>query len=212
MRVKPFATRAFASAVGAYAGCLGCAHGVYEVLQGNTTTDGLIIYAVGPPCRPEAVWHGCLPALSITPNFLMTGILAILVALAVTVWAAAFVGRRHGGLVLIALALGMLLVGGGFIPMMLGLIAGAVGTRIGTPLAWWRRRLRRRSLRLLGSMWPSPLVVYFLWIAAQFPLGLLANQLMTAVAGLSLPLEFALLAFCAIVAFASDIRRTAGSN
>jgi hypothetical protein len=68
-----------------------------------------------------------LPAMTLIPNFLITGIFAILASLAVIVCAAIFLRRKNGGLSLILLSILMLLVGGGFIPPLFGIIAGVIG-------------------------------------------------------------------------------------
>jgi len=65
--------------------------------------------------------------MTIVPNLLITGILCIVVSLAVVAWAAALVQRSRGGLVLILLSVAMLLVGGGFAPPLMGLLAGVAG-------------------------------------------------------------------------------------
>jgi len=46
---------------------------------------------------PEEAWHGCEPAMSIVPNFLFTGIIAILLSAVLLVWTVWFVERRYGG-------------------------------------------------------------------------------------------------------------------
>ena len=92
--------------------------------------------------------------MTIVPNLLVTGILTIVVSLAVMVWAAAFVQRKHGGRILILLSVGMLLVGGGFAPPLVGILAGWAGTGINSPLRWWRARLSRSLRRLLARLWP----------------------------------------------------------
>jgi hypothetical protein len=84
-----------------------------------------MIDAIGPPCQGSS----CFPAMTVIPNFLVTGVVAIIFALIILVWAAAFVQRKNGGVVLILLSIVLLLVGGGFLPPALGIIAGAVGTR-----------------------------------------------------------------------------------
>ncbi|MGB8214792.1 MAG: hypothetical protein WCE68_14645 [Anaerolineales bacterium] len=123
--------RVAASAIGVYAGVLGVEHGFFETLQGSHRPGGIMIYAIGvPPCQPAAVWHGCEPAMTLIPNFLLTGILAILAALVVLAWAAWRVQRKNGGLILILLSIVMLLVGGGFFPPLFGIIAGVIGTRL----------------------------------------------------------------------------------
>jgi hypothetical protein len=116
-------TRAAASIVGVFAGLGGASHGPGEMLQGNVAPSGIMIEA-----WPELTMTQ--PAMTIIPNFLITGILAIILGLIVAVWAAAFVQRKNGGLILILLSIIMLFVGGGMIPPMFGVAAGIIGTRI----------------------------------------------------------------------------------
>lgn len=85
-----------------------------------------MINAVGPPCQGS----GCFPAMTVIPDFLAAGVVTIVISLVVIGWAAMLVQRKNGGLVLIILSVVLLLVGGGFLPPALGIIAGAVGTRI----------------------------------------------------------------------------------
>ena len=84
--------------------------------------NGLLSYIIGAVIGivieswaqgPIATNMGGEQGMTIVPNLLITGILCILVSLAVVVWAAALVQRRKGGLVLCLLSLAMLLVGGG---------------------------------------------------------------------------------------------------
>jgi len=118
-------TRAAASIIGIFAGLSGASHGLGEILQGNTAPSGIMIEA----------WPGLTslrgePAMTIVPNFLVSGVLTIIFGLLVAIWAAKFVQRKNGGLVLILLSIIMLLVGGGLIPPIFGVIAGIIGTRI----------------------------------------------------------------------------------
>jgi hypothetical protein len=179
------ATRTIASILGAYAGVLGIEHGVFETLQGNSASGSLFINAIGPPCQPEAVWHACFPALTLIPNYAATGIAATIVGLAAVVWAAAFVQRKRGGLVLILLSVSMLLVGGGFVPTFAGIIAGIAGMRIGAPLTRWQARRSGGLSRLLAKLWPWPIVVLLAWLPGGWILGHSFNQ---ALMSLILPL------------------------
>jgi len=118
-------TRAAASIIGIFAGLSGASHGLGEILQGNTAPSGIMIEA----------WPGLTslrgePAMTIVPNFIVTGVLTIIFGLIVAAWAGAFVQRKNGGLVLILLSLVMLLVGGGLFPPVFGVAAGIIGTRI----------------------------------------------------------------------------------
>ncbi|MBU0493785.1 MAG: hypothetical protein KKA73_13360 [Chloroflexi bacterium] len=168
------AARIATLALGVYAGLLGMEHGVFEILQGNVAPAGLLINALGPPCQADTVWHACYPALTIVPNFLVTGVLTIVTGLVVLIWAAALVGKKHGGLVLILLSVLMLPVGGGFIAPFIGIVAGVTGTRIGAPLTGWPNGL----LRALGRLWPWPLIILALWVPGAWVLGYFFNQTM----------------------------------
>ena len=127
---KGSATRAVASVLGIFAGVSGASHGPGEILQGNIVPNGIMIEA-----WPGLTLLGGEPAMTIVPSFLITGVLAIIFGLIITVWAAAFVQRKNGGLVLILLSIIMLLVGGGVFPLGFGVIAGMIGTRIKQLLA-----------------------------------------------------------------------------
>lgn len=123
--------RVAATVLGVYAGLVGAAHGYYEIRQGNAGTGGLAIEAIGGSCDAESTWHACLPAITLIPNFLLTGVLVVMLAAIIIVWATAFVHRhRHGGRILIGLAVALLLVGGGFFPPFYGAIGGVFGMRL----------------------------------------------------------------------------------
>lgn len=118
-------TRVAASAIGIFTGLGGASHGPGEMLQGNVAPSGLVIEA-----WPELTALAGEPAMTIVPNFLVTGVLTIIFGLLVAIWAAKFVQRKHGGLFLILLSVIMLLVGGGLFPPVFGVAAGIIGTRI----------------------------------------------------------------------------------
>ena len=132
------ATKAAASVLGIYAGLLGMLHGYFEIQQGNAAPAGLLIHAIGAPCQADEVWHACLPALTILPSYLITGILAILSGICMLVWAAFFIQGRIGGLILILLSSVLFLVGGGFVSAFIGVLAGATASWIHARLTWWR--------------------------------------------------------------------------
>lgn len=60
------ATKVVASTLGVLVGLAGIEHGFFELLQGNTTTDNIMINAIGPAQR---FWeHGTERALTIIPK------------------------------------------------------------------------------------------------------------------------------------------------
>jgi hypothetical protein len=146
------AAKGTATVFGMLAGVGGLTHGIGEVLQGNVKPEGILINSWTQ--GPIATNMGGEPGMTIVPNFLVTGILAILVSLSVAIWSAVFVRRRRGGRVLILLSVLMLLVGGGFGPPTIGILAGVAGTGMGKPSVWWRKLLAAPGWRFLAGFWP----------------------------------------------------------
>jgi hypothetical protein len=171
------ALRLTASALGFYAGLLGIEHGIFEMLQGSIKPTGLLIQAMGPPCRPEAVWHACFPAMTLIPNIAATGFVAILVGLSIMVWSLGFVHRARGGMILIPLLVLLLLVGGGFVPPFIGVVAAIAGFGINASLSRWRS-LPAGVLRFLAALWPWDLILLLLWFSASWILGYALPHLM----------------------------------
>ena len=145
------AAKGTALVFGILAGLGGLTHGIGEVLQGNAKPDGIIINSWTQ--GPIATKMGGEPGMTVVPNLLVTGILTILVSLAVMV-CAAFVRNMKGGRILLLLSVLMLLTGGGFGPPIIGILAGVAGTGIGRPSPWWRERRSVKVRRFLGTTWP----------------------------------------------------------
>jgi peptidoglycan/LPS O-acetylase OafA/YrhL len=163
MGPNPFAhrhingTKAVAAALGVCVGVSGLDHGFFEVLQGDTPTPGLIIQAIGPAQRMWA--YGTEEAFTLVPNFLVTGILAVVVGLLTIVWSIRYLDRPNGSRVLLLLGGLMFLVGGG-IGMLVFLLAGwLVARRIHRPLTWLPSRLPGTVRRVLARSWPALVVV-----------------------------------------------------
>ena len=93
--------------------------------------------------------------MTVIPNLLVTGILAVLFSLIFLVWATLFVQKRNGGLAMILLSVVMLLTGGGIFPPIIGIIVGAVGTQINKPPTWWRTHLSASRRHFLAEAWPG---------------------------------------------------------
>jgi hypothetical protein len=161
------ATRVMVSTFGTFVGLIGIEHGIGETLQGNITPDGLMILS-WPGSALFSILGG-EPAMTIVPNLLVTGILAIFFSLIYFVWAVAFVRRKNGGMILMLLSIVMLLVGGGIFPPILGIIIGAAGTRINAPLTWWRTHLSEGWLHLLEKLWPWSFTAGLLAWLGMFP-------------------------------------------
>ena len=141
-----------ATLFGVLAGIGGLTHGVGELLQGNTAPAGIIINSWTQ--GPIATNMGGEPAMTIAPNLFLTGVLNSLVSLATIIWAAVFVQRKNGGRVLIGFSVLMLLVGGGFGPPIIGILAGVAGTGIHASSPGLRMRLFGDNGRYAAILWP----------------------------------------------------------
>ncbi|OLS22344.1 MAG: hypothetical protein ThorAB25_25690 [Candidatus Thorarchaeota archaeon AB_25] len=150
------ATRGIVSVFGILIGLAGIEHGIFEILQGDAPTGGIMIDAIGDAYR---FWPGASErALTIVPNFFWTGILAVIFGVLVVTWSLYFVQRKYGATIFLLLAVTLFLVGGGFAPIFLTILGAATATRIEQPLNWWREHLPAR--KVLVKFWPSILILF----------------------------------------------------
>jgi len=201
------ATRISATVFGLTAGGAGIEHGIFEILQGNSRPEGLMIASIGPPCVAELSWNQCEPAMTILPNFLITGILAVILGVSVTVWSAFFLQSKRGGLLLMLLCIPLLLFGGGIFPPLIGIIAGALGTRIHKPLNPAGSRLSGGLLRTLALLWPWSLALYVIWILGQWVIGHFFNDWLLANGYLILVVILGTLVLTPAAAYAHDLEK-----
>jgi hypothetical protein len=152
------ATRIIVATVGVILGLSGIDHGIFEILQGNTPTDSTFIQAIGPD---QIMWkYGGEEAFTIIPNFLITGILATLVGIAIIIWSVGFVHRKHGASILLLLIVLLFLLGGGIAaPIIFGPPTWGAATRIHKPLTWWQKVLPKGLRRILAKLWPYTLII-----------------------------------------------------
>lgn len=197
------AIRIIAASFGIFAGFGGLEHGYFEILQGNVRPESIMIVSMGAPCVPEEIWNACEPAMTIIPNFLVTGILAMVLGLVTMVWAGAFVQRRLGGTILALLSFGLLLFGGGIFPPVIGIIGGVVGTRINTPL----KKKPGPVWRILAKLWPWMIVVFFVWLFGQFVIGYFFNEFLMENAVLIPILILGLLVVSILAGYGHDIQQ-----
>jgi hypothetical protein len=155
-------TRTIVATLGVIFGFSGISHGLFETLQGNTATDGLFISAIG---EAHKMWpHGNEYAFTLIPNFLTTGIAAMIVGLAIIVWSVGFVHKNNGPTIFILLFVLLFLVGGGVAQIIFFTLTWIVSTRINKPLTWWRKILPTRIRKPLGKLWLWLLIVFSLLI------------------------------------------------
>jgi hypothetical protein len=145
------ATRAVAATLGTLVGLAGIDHGIFEILQGHIPPSSILIAAIGPEQR---FWiYGEETALTIIPSFLISGILSVILGIMVAIWAIGFVDRKYGAGVLMLLSIALFLVGGGFAPIFMALIASLTASRIHKPLKFWYAILPDGLRKFLGKIW-----------------------------------------------------------
>ena len=160
------ATRIVSIAFAMLCGFTGIIAGFFEMLQGNVAPDGLIISTISPE---YSLWKTydifelmeTYSALTIIPNFFITGILAMIVSCFVIIWGVGFIHRKHGAFIFLLLSIFQFLVGGGFV-MDLALITTITATQINRPLTWWKKHLPSTIKAILTKMWPLSLVSFII--------------------------------------------------
>lgn len=151
------ATRVVVATLGTVFGISGISHGFFELLQGNVPTDGLFISAIG---KAQKMWlHGNEYAFTLIPNFMMSGIAAMMVSLAIIIWSLRFVNKKHGPTVFLVLFVLLLLVGGGVAQILFFPLIWLVSTCINKPLVWWRKMLPVKIQKPLGKLWHLSLII-----------------------------------------------------
>jgi hypothetical protein len=151
-------TRITASTLGVLLGLGGLLnHGIFEVLQGSTPTDGFFIEAIG---KSERFWvHGTEGAFTIIPNFLITGIIVIAISLVIILWSVKYIHVKNGSAVFLTLLILLTAFGGGIGHILLLIPAWAYATRINKPLNWWNNILPGTLRSVLSKLWLLSLVL-----------------------------------------------------
>jgi hypothetical protein len=149
--------RIVVAAFGILYGITGIIAGIFEILQGNNAPDGFLISTIGSNylMADDFTYF----AVTIIPNFLLTGILAVIVSCLIVIWSIAFVHKKYGVLVLFILSIAQMLVGGAWV-IDLAIITCILATRIDKPLNWWRSHLPENIQLWLTKLFPSSIIVY----------------------------------------------------
>ena len=159
------ASRVTVSTFGAIIGIAGIEHGIGEILQGNKAPEGFYIQSWPVADNPLYEVLSGEPALTIIPNLFQTGILAIIVSIALIIWVIFFIERKHGALIFLLLNFMGMLVGIGVAgPILIGIITGLVGTKINSERAWMNEHSSVRDP--LSKIWKYVYIVsVFSWFS-----------------------------------------------
>ena len=133
------------------AGIMGIEHGIGEMLQGYRPTESVFILSW--PGSPFFKIMSGEPAMTIVPNYLITGLLAILFSASFLVVFIKSRLNKQAITILFILLILMLLTGAGFGPPVVGLIAVLIALKRNSPLKTWNK-LPVRVHRILFVLWP----------------------------------------------------------
>jgi hypothetical protein len=197
------ATKNVAKWLGVTAGIAGVEHGIFEILQGSTRPESLLIESIGPPCVPEQTWNACEPALTILPNYLITGILAVIFGSLIIIWSLFFIQRKYGGWGMVLLSIHLLLFGGGLFPPLIGIVSGITGMKINKPMTTGQSG---RFTKFAARLWPWLLVIFMVWIWGQWIVGYFFNNFLQRNMVYGVVLILAMLPLSVYSAYANDLR------
>jgi hypothetical protein len=140
-------THTYVRLLGTAIGLAGAAHGVFEVRQGNRTTDGRLLADIG--------------AFTLIPNYRATGLAAVATGLTLCGWTLTRIRSRGGPSVFLLLSTLSFLLGGGIAQVPPSLVVGGVATRIGSSLCFWQRILPAKLRMAMAYAWLPLLVAGF---------------------------------------------------
>jgi len=150
-------TRVIVTTIGVIFGFSGFNHGFFEFLQGNAPTNGLVVQAIG---EAQRFWVlGTEEAFTVIPNFLISGLLSMILGLTIIVWSLWFIQTTYGRTVFLVLFILLFLVGGGIGQIIFFIPAWAFATRMNKPLTWWKKVLPQSIWPFLSKLWIITLIV-----------------------------------------------------
>ena len=152
--------------LGILTGIMGIEHGIGEVLEGYRPTGGIFILS-----WPDSAFFDIMsgePAMTIIPNYLITGLLAIFFSCVFLVAFVKFGLDRNIFIILFALLTLMLLTGGGFGPPILGIIAVLIALKRNSSLKTWAK-LPLKIHSAFSGLWPWSFGICLLGWLMLFP-------------------------------------------
>ncbi len=146
-------------------GISGIVHGLFEVFQGNKAIElhsvagKLMIYAIGESNR---FWEfGYAPAFTIIPNYLITGIIAIIISTIVIIYSANFIYFKYSWMILLLLSILQYLSGGGAAQFGCAIIISIYAMLINSRLRLWRK-IPYKIRNIISKPWLILLVIFLI--------------------------------------------------
>ena len=137
--------------LGILAGVMGIEHGIGEVLAGYRPTEGTFILS-----WPHSAFFKVMsgePAMTIVPNYLISGLLTIFISCAFLFLLVSQPPERKTIIFLFAFLIALLLTGGGFGPPILGFLTLPIALKRNSPLKTWSK-LPAGIHEIFSFLWP----------------------------------------------------------
>ena len=152
-----------------YACIVGLIHGFGEIFQAGKPISSPLITALDATIDPEQLWHAGLPAFTIIPNYLLSGIITVLVCIIIMLIVLLSKKIKHSDISCVVLFVFLFFFGGGFIPPFIGLV-----TSISYTIYMRRNKTNdyfKNTQVVLSALWQSILVVLVLWLPSSWIIG-----------------------------------------
>lgn len=140
-------TRIYVLILGTIIGFTGMIHGIFEILTGNIPTGGFLLKNIG--------------AFTLIPNYLLTGIISLIISLFIIIWVVGFIHKKNGPIIFLCLSVALFLTGGGVAIVIGFLITWGVSTKINKPISGLKKFLPVPFLKLLSKFWLTLLITGF---------------------------------------------------
>jgi len=161
--------------VGIYASVLSLLHGIFEMAQGSVKIDAILIYAISREGQVGEMWHGNFPAMTILPNFFISGLLVSLISLGSIFYLLRT--ASYSRLILLGLSFALLLFGGGFVPFFLLLMTTLASLWIDKNI----RHPQAASYHWMRVIWQLSIIVLIVWSILEWILGFYINPFLVSI-------------------------------
>lgn len=181
--------------VGLYASLLSFLHGLFEIFQGYNEISQIFIYAIDKSNQTTEMWHGNFPAMTIIPNYLLTGIIVCIVSVFTIFY---LLINRHRFIILFSIAIILLLCGGGFIPPFLLIITSFACLLMKRKFKKVKNTIFKKYVEIVRNV---SIAVLILWSILEWILGYYFNSILVNISttlflfGLILPIFIIFIGF-----------------
>jgi hypothetical protein len=149
--MKNSSTRLFVTLQGILIGFSEIIHGAFEIKRGNIPTEGFLLKSVG--------------ACTIIPNYLITGIVSVIIGIAIILWTSYSIHKKNGPSIYLLLSVISFFVGGGVAQTIFFCMTWGVSTRITKPLTWWGKILSVNVRETLSKFWLLTMILAYSFIS-----------------------------------------------